>query len=74
MRNLIGVADGVKLSESAPFGLALGQSDTFSADFSSERFSKWFEWLGFRVDVRVGYVRVDGTPPSGASATGPGSM
>jgi hypothetical protein len=29
MRNLIGVADGVKLSESAPFGLALGQSDTF---------------------------------------------
>jgi hypothetical protein len=30
MRNLIGVADGVKLSESAPFGLALGRSDNFA--------------------------------------------
>jgi hypothetical protein len=33
MRNLIGVADGVKLSESAPFGLALGQSGIFFRKF-----------------------------------------
>jgi hypothetical protein len=35
MRNLIGVADGVKLSESAPFGIALGLLTLFSADFLS---------------------------------------
>jgi hypothetical protein len=33
MRNLIGVAGGVKLSESATFGPALGQSDTFRRPF-----------------------------------------
>jgi hypothetical protein len=38
MRNLIGVADGVKLSESAPLQVALAVLYGFLADFFGEVF------------------------------------